>query len=187
MQLLLDHIGAKTYYYLSNISISSILICYTTILVFLFLFRHILGRKNFEVKWLIWSIIFDACLTVVLAITLLGREPGIHQADGGFTFFYSLSHGVRIDFYDIAFNVLMFIPLGFLLAIQIKKPWWIVLVCSLSIELTQLITGRGLFEASDIMFNTLGGCIGIALHKLLNAIKHLYGNKVHYQDQSMKE
>ena len=169
MQRILVNIGAKTYYYLSNFSIRSVLICYTIILACLIVLRIVRGRKVFDAKWLIWLILFDACLTVILAITLLGREQGIQKADGGFTFFYSLSHGVRIDFYDISFNIVMFIPLGFLLAIQIKKPWWIVFICSLCIELTQLITGRGLFEAADIMFNTLGGCIGIAIIQLVEA------------------
>lgn len=172
MQFLLDHIEAKISYYLSNLSIKSVLICYCIILISLIFLRTILGRKISDVTWLVWSILFDACFTVILAITLLGREPRIQQYNGGFSFFISLFHGVRIDYYDIAFNILMFIPFGLLLAIRLDTPWRIVFICALSIEFTQLVTRRGVFEVSDIMFNTLGGCIGIILVKVFYTIKH---------------
>ena len=59
-------------------------------------------------------------------------------------------------------------PYGFLASISSKsKAKWTVFLSgsllSVAIELTQLFTHRGLFEFDDMLHNTLGTVIGIAL------------------------
>ena len=44
------------------------------------------------------------------------------------------------------------------------------LLLSASIELVQLVSHRGLFEFDDIVHNTLGVVIGIALYKIVSLI-----------------
>ena len=44
------------------------------------------------------------------------------------------------------------------------------LLLSASIELVQLVSHRGLFEFDDIVHNTLGVVIGIALYKIVSSI-----------------
>ena len=65
---------------------------------------------------------------------------------------------------QIIANVILFIPVGMLL--WKDKSWKAVLIgagISITVELLQLITYRGLFEFDDIIHNTLGALIGIAL------------------------
>lgn len=61
-------------------------------------------------------------------------------------------------------NILLFVPFGFLLGITAKPRWpWFILsaiVSSLLIEILQLFTKLGYFELMDIIFNTVGSCIG---------------------------
>jgi len=66
-------------------------------------------------------------------------------------------------------NVVMFLPLGFLGTLALRRSlWWVAplacLVLSCGIELTQLLilTGRT-FSVRDIVGNTIGGVIGTAI------------------------
>lgn len=83
-------------------------------------------------------------------------------------------------------NVLMFIPFSFIIYL-IKRFFFanvydnkkllylsvfLSFLCSLSIEVTQIITKLGAFQLSDLVYNTLGGLIGalifIAARKIIN-------------------
>lgn len=72
----------------------------------------------------------------------------------------------RYQFGNLGLNVLLFMPLGYLLPVSIRRfnRWWQVLLIgflfSLLIETVQLITRLGWFDASDLLHNTLGALIG---------------------------
>lgn len=72
---------------------------------------------------------------------------------------------------NIVLNILMFVPLGYLLPKVIKranKRTKILLVgffLSLMIETTQLLTHRGWFDVDDLIYNTIGAWIGFILHE----------------------
>ena len=75
------------------------------------------------------------------------------------------------------FNVLLFVPLGYLLpaAFLPLRRWWKVMLLgfafSLLIETTQLITHLGWFDATDLIHNTIGAIIGYGLYnKFLHGI-----------------
>jgi glycopeptide antibiotics resistance protein len=76
-------------------------------------------------------------------------------------------------------NIIMFIPLGFLIPIVIKKArkWHkttlIVLLITISIETFQYFIGRS-SDIDDIITNLLGGMIGYAMFKGVN---QLFRNK----------
>ena len=63
-------------------------------------------------------------------------------------------------------NVLMFIPLGFLLPVLWRQKWWqtllITLAATLGIELIQPFFARS-FDIDDILLNFTGGSIGLLL------------------------
>ena len=69
-------------------------------------------------------------------------------------------------FFNLFGNVLLFVPLGFMLPILFAKArrfsttivW--TMLASLTIELTQLGTRLGSFDVDDLILNTLGGAIG---------------------------
>ncbi|KGR84412.1 VanZ family protein [Lysinibacillus odysseyi] len=66
----------------------------------------------------------------------------------------------------IIFNMVMFMPLGALLPLLHKKNrlFWRVLVLSLvvtlSLEVFQLLSGKGIFELDDLLHNTVGSLAG---------------------------
>lgn len=79
----------------------------------------------------------------------------------------------------IIFNMLMFMPLGFLLPLLGEKtrrsmPVIILsLLVTLGIEFFQMFTRRGIFEFDDILHNTLGSMAGYFLiNAILESAKH---------------
>jgi glycopeptide antibiotics resistance protein len=72
-------------------------------------------------------------------------------------------------------NVVTFIPFGLLLAVNVKQtsPWRLLLVVlafSLVVEILQLALAIGTTDATDVVTNTLGGLIGLALYRLVNTV-----------------
>ncbi len=80
---------------------------------------------------------------------------------------------------QIFLNVLMFIPVGFFVGGVLKKKLIIDIIVigfllSFFIELTQLITTRGVFNVDDIIHNVLGCIIGYLCFMLCyNAIQRI--------------
>lgn len=71
----------------------------------------------------------------------------------------------------ILINILLFVPLGFLLSRMWTMRWWQILligaVVSVIIEIVQLVTKLGMLDVDDWIFNTLGTAVGIGLQRLL--------------------
>ena len=68
---------------------------------------------------------------------------------------------------QLILNIMMFVPIGFFAGGALKKKhiWNVIgigFVLSLFIELTQLITTRGVFNVDDIIHNVLGCIIGFS-------------------------
>ncbi|PPL14793.1 hypothetical protein GY24_15435 [Microterricola pindariensis] len=81
-------------------------------------------------------------------------------------------------------NILMFVPLGFLLGLALPaRIWWVAVLVSpalsVAIELTQagLLTAR-FATMSDVFANTIGGLIGTLLAIILRAIVNARDEKV---------
>ena len=70
-------------------------------------------------------------------------------------------------------NVLMFIPLGFLLPVLWRQRWWqtllIALAATLGIELIQPFFARS-FDIDDVFLNFTGGAIGLLLSAVPRAL-----------------
>lgn len=69
-------------------------------------------------------------------------------------------------------NIVVFVPLGFLIGIAYKKMnWWSALlfcmVISVSIETLQFFLKRGLTEIDDVIHNVLGFMIGYGSYSLI--------------------
>lgn len=85
---------------------------------------------------------------------------------------------LQMDFFmDVFGNILMFIPFPFALVwlltskISYPKIFLIVVLTSLSIEISQFIFNKGVPDMDDVILNSAGGCIGIALQKFTDRIK----------------
>jgi VanZ family protein len=75
-------------------------------------------------------------------------------------------------------NILMFIPLGFLVALTLpRRSWWLALLMvpafSFGIEMVQGAFLAARFASGwDVLANTIGGCLGAALSFAVRALVH---------------
>lgn len=77
-------------------------------------------------------------------------------------------------FNQLKANVVMFIPVGFLLPFSLKKPACAIFYAflfSLTIEILQLIFRKGLCESNDVINNTFGGAIGFIIYLVIIRLK----------------
>ena len=121
-------------------------------------------------KFGLWSI-FVIYIVVVLGATIGHRASAygninLHLFSSYKNAYNSFS--IR-EWRNIILNILMFVPLGFMIPLLFKKckRWYITYLigfgATLFIEILQLISKRGIFELDDIINNTLGCIIGYGL------------------------
>ncbi len=66
---------------------------------------------------------------------------------------------------EVIANIAMFIPLGFISTVEWRwHSIWLGTICSLIVEVSQLLTHRGSFELDDLLNNTIGTFIGCVLY-----------------------
>lgn len=113
----------------------------------------------------------------VLWITLIDRVTTHNRSImPPFWEIWEIIHGDKEMVHYLIGNIIMLVPLGFLLPVWFnkvdnwKKAALIGLAVSTVIEVTQLITSRGLFEFDDIIHNTLGAAAGYYIEKLTEKI-----------------
>ena len=97
-------------------------------------------------------------ILIILWITLFSREPMTTRI------FRGLFWEIEMRYWNnIIQNILLFIPLGFL--IGGKRGIIAGLLLSIGIELTQYIFRLGYCELDDVLNNTIGAAIGALLYK----------------------
>ena len=99
-------------------------------------------------------------ILIILWGTIFSREPGTARIVKGL--FWEIEMGY---WGDIALNILLFIPLGFL--IGRKQAIAIGLLLSAGIELTQFVFRLGVCELDDVLNNTIGASVGYLMATLL--------------------
>ncbi len=147
--------------------------------VIFFVFWITVGRKN-DISWkrLLVIYLLLAYLGFLFSITVFRRPWG--SREGIVHLYIRLGFGLktghpsfRISAFSI-FNIILFIPFGVLAGMALRSKdrlREIILITvigaclSLLIECVQLITGRGMFEVTDLLTNTLGGFIGVLLYE----------------------
>ena len=128
-------------------------------------------------KKVIWGVLLFAYIALVYWITVFSRAP-YPQAGSDWRLFWK--YGAIVDGRDeligeVFSNVLMFVPIGLLLGLLVKGKEWLLVfatggVLSLGIELLQLKLKRGLCETDDIIHNTVGCLMGLALIRLISVM-----------------
>lgn len=78
-------------------------------------------------------------------------------------------------FRNVVGNLIMFMPYGFFVSYFLKldqkrQIFWMSLLVSVTIEVTQLIIGR-VFDVDDIMLNVCGGMLGYFVYRLIHKFK----------------
>ena len=137
----------------------------------------ILARRLDLVRRIALSLLIPYLFLTIVA-TVITRSPSA-EAQIMLEPFRTYRHYYTDDFtwFEIRANVLLFIPIGFLLPMVIKKPVWLPPIIgigiSVIIELIQLITHRGMCETDDVISNTIGFLIGFAVIRLIKGIVSL--------------
>lgn len=146
-----------------------------------------LSKKQHTLSFphILWWGVFLCYVFVVLGVTLFIRGETL-TIEPVYPLFYSYRdawyHWSSTSWSNIILNFCMFVPLGFLLPLGLpffRKEWRVFLsgfAFSLFIELTQLLTRRGMFEWDDLLGNTIGTLIGYGFYLLLIWLGH-YINK----------
>lgn len=85
---------------------------------------------------------------------------------------------------EFSANILMFVPLGFLIALVLPaRVWWLTLLITLgfsvAIELTQgALLAERFSSVTDVVANTIGGIIGTLIAVVLRAIVYQRDERV---------
>ena len=140
-----------------------------------------LFNKETELSDILTGIIMAVYVSIILQLTLVCRSDN-SRIGIELDIFHGLV-GPENDFHwlmiaYVVLNCMLFISFGFVLSlfsflnerryvIQVALVMLISLIVSLSIETTQLITGRGYYETQDMVSNALGGIIGWLVYVVL--------------------
>lgn len=81
----------------------------------------------------------------------------------------------NLFFKNVIGNMIMFMPYGFFISYILKLDnkkitFYLCLLVSCTIEITQLIIGR-VFDVDDIILNLIGGMIGYGIYKLVYVVR----------------
>lgn len=107
-------------------------------------------------------------LFLILAVTIFSRKAGAGRYE--LVPFWSYSNpNLRMQ---ILLNIILFIPVGLLGGKDLGwKTISIAVAVSITIEIIQLVTGRGVAEFDDVIHNTLGTTIGYGAYVIGKKIK----------------
>jgi glycopeptide antibiotics resistance protein len=118
---------------------------------------------------------FSVYVLVILSVTLLFRNTTFFNVELDPIASYrraanAPAHLAAIEIRNIFLNVAMFVPLGIILPRLSDKfrkfaaALPVALLASLAIETAQIATRRGVFSIEDILHNTAGAALGLALY-----------------------
>ena len=123
--------------------------------------------------------VLSSYVMLMLYHTVIGRYSHTYYRYDGevFSVFKSLAENFTIaDFSQLIINLLMMIPVSFMLMIIMKvlyRTLWvfdITLAFVLLIELLQFFTRAGTLQLDDIITNTIGAIVGILFYYFIKAI-----------------
>lgn len=116
-----------------------------------------------------------------LYLTMLSRSADQHRRLmlEPFWSYTAALNGSALLAKEIILNILLYIPLGYLLHYAFPRlRWWQVILCGFLLsgltETVQLVFKLGLCETDDLISNTLGTVIGVVLY---NGYKSLMGKR----------
>jgi len=150
-----------------------------TVLFYALVKKGYAKQYQYSVKTLICGILLSLSASFIFVMTLFRGSGGI---DFGFRVkpfesYYIAFVGENMEvMLQIIINIVMFIPIGFLLpcCFRLYEKYRYVLITtvivSILIELFQLIFKIGLFETDDIINNVSGAIIGFGFYRMVKMI-----------------
>ena len=114
------------------------------------------------------------CLLIICFTVLIRKQSFEGVRLSLFWSYYEWFTGDSKIGIQILGNILLFFPFGYLASACLRKNKYILLlglVLSITIEISQYITMRGLFEFDDIIHNSLGTVLGVVAYKRICLVK----------------
>lgn len=123
----------------------------------------------------IYCIGFGIVTLVILWVTLLNRQPEMtRHIQPPFWSYHAIAAGNWKLLLESIGNVLLFVPVGFSLAVIWRRTCWqivrVAFLSSMLIEVIQLVMKLGYFEVEDLLHNTCGAVLG-------SWLSHISGRK----------
>mgnify|MGYP004501150413 CR=1 FL=1 len=150
----------------------------TVLLTMVMVILRYFHSKSYSMADTLKCMVLIFYLVMLVQIALLSREPGSRTTTDLIPFStWGTSAQSRAYEYE---NILMFLPMGFLLPAFFKllrRLYYVVVVLilfSCVIEITQFVTQRGFLQTDDVIMNTIGGIGGYFIWKIVNRI---FGSK----------
>lgn len=139
------------------------------LLVYIIYKKVFRGKKSITKTQGVVALLLSCWLLLVLALTIASRGAnytGRFNIDFFSGYINAWNKWSFSELQLILFNMLMFVPLGFLLPLLWQKAerFKVIFLVSVSttalIEISQLLTGTGIFEFDDLFHNCLGSLFG---------------------------
>ncbi|MBP3890727.1 MAG: VanZ family protein [Solobacterium sp.] len=129
--------------------------------------------KDSVTKGLFWIYIMVLIWTILFKGQLPFQVIEHHRNINLIPFAGSIFVNGRIDMVEILANVFAFLPLGFFASYYFPEFKWyhyvlIFFVVSVTLELAQYALAVGISDITDVLFNCLGGIVGVLIFQFFN-------------------
>lgn len=150
----------------SNVLYPSLLVTAIILIVVL-----IWKRKNYR-RNVLWVLLIEYTFIVVCSTIICRTTVNVGfdrlKLTPFWTYIAVIEHTPGVRVWDIVLNVVLFLPLGFLLkllrpSLSLPKVLVIALLCSIFIEMNQYIFEKGVAQIDDVMHNVIGALLGWTL------------------------
>lgn len=146
------------------------------------------GTKNIKKTQILLYAVSICYIVVVIGATFLSRPPTDSYNDTMnlklFSSYVEAYHNIGVVLLNnvllrnLILNIMLFIPLGFLLPLysnKLRKMYIVVpigLLATLTIEFTQHFNNYGTFEIDDALNNTIGTLLGYCIFMIFHRLKN---------------
>lgn len=115
--------------------------------------------------WVPWALGVYVVAVAVVVLSPVSYGAIVHALGDGIRDILGIS-SFGSGWIEFAANVVMFVPLGFLLTLLLRNHWYgvvLALVLSAGVELAQLVIPSRQPSLRDVVANVLGAAVGAAL------------------------
>ena len=129
------------------------------------------------------GVVYIEYLVLLICATIIFRDSTCALGVEFVPFWnYTYSYFTEDVLLETLLNIVMFIPVGFCTSVFLKRPvlvkiFFVSMILSCFIEVTQYLLERGFCETNDVMNNTVGGVIGYMIYKATPVILNFFKQK----------
>lgn len=153
------------------------LISTVILLIIGLLWKKVKNKKEYSLWILLIEYLFVVVCSTVICRPSVNFDFDRLELIPFWTYKCVIAHAPGVSVWDIILNVVLFIPLGFLVkliypSISALKILGIALLCSLFIETNQYVFEKGVAQIDDVMHNVIGALLGWLLAKWIICINN---------------